>query len=544
MDYIKRNYFPLFLLISILIIGFSFNNLSLWDQDEAAYAGFAKKMIETDNWLIPDYMWSFIHRKTPLHFWNIALSYQIFGMNEFSVRFPSTVSVIATYLMIYFWGGRLFGKKTALIAAAVLSTTLFVPSLGKISVTDATLLMYTTLSAFSILQVLENKSWKAVFLFWTAFALALLTKGPPIIIFTSIFIGILFLLHPKRLNLLRLHPWFFLPLAVAPLIVWGYLASQSDGGKFIDWMIDWYILKRINGSVLGQTGAPGLHLLFTFVFFIPYFMFFPKALWNAISGIWKNKGEQFLLGAWFIAGWLIWEFSPSKLPAYTVAAQIPLAILIARVVVEFLETNTRPNNWMVGIHFILISSVSIGLVVASYFFEMDMILKSSFIALAILMIIGGVVFFINLRSKYFIHILVGVNLIFQFGLWVLLMPQIDNYKNSTKLVGHYIENNSIKGTSVVIGNVTGHPPSLVYYTSFWSNDISENQDLESLDTYYSSNNPVVLILTYEQSQFLLEKYPNIKIESFISFFVDRKGKAGYYVVINDAAKSEYWLSNF
>ncbi|OYT10509.1 MAG: hypothetical protein B6I18_08715 [Bacteroidetes bacterium 4572_112] len=532
MDYIKRNYLKILAFISILVIAFSFNNLSLWDQDEAAYAGFAERMIATGNWLVPDYMWSFIHRKTPLHFWNIAISYKIFGINEFAVRFPSTLSIIGIYLMIYFWGARLFGKRVATIASLVLATTLFVPSLGKISVTDATLMMFTTLSAFSILQVLDNKSWKAVAVFWIAFSMALITKGPPIIIFTSIFIFILFVLHPKRKNLFRLHPWFFLPIAVAPLFIWGYLASQSDGGVFIDWLIDWYILKRISGSVLGQTGAPGLHLLFTFVFFIPYFMFFPKALWNGISGIWNDKGERFLLGAWFVAGWLIWEFSPSKLPAYTVAAQVPLAILIAKIAVKQIDDKSRSHKALIISHFVLLMLLSIGLTVASFFLEMDVVLKSSFIALVILMIVGIVIFAKRLYSDHFMKILIGINLVFQFMLWVVLMPQVDNYKNSTKLVGEYIANNAPENSAVIIGNVTGHPPSLVYYASFSSDNITEDQDIEDLIAAYESDKPTVLILTYEQSQQLLEKYPNAKVKSFISFFVDRKGKAGYYVIVN------------
>ena len=532
MEYIKKNYLPIFLLIMVSTIAFAFNGLSLWDQDEAAYAGFAKRMIETGDWLVPDYMWSFIHRKTPLHFWNIAISYKLFGISEFSVRIPSTLSVVTTYLLIYFWGGSLFGKRIALIAAAVLSTTLFVPSLGKISVTDATLLMYTTLSALAILQVLVNKSWKAVLLFWLAFSLALITKGPPLIIFTSIFVFILFILHPKRKNLLRLHPWFFLPLAAAPLFVWGYLASQNDGGVFVDWLIDWYILKRINGSVLGQTGAPGLHLLFIFISFIPYFMFFPKALWNGISGIWKDRGEQFILAAWFIAGWLIWELSPSKLPAYTVAAQVPLAILISKVIVHHLEFNTRPHKALIISHFILMLIISGGLAAASFFLEMDIVLKTSFIVLVLMIIAGALLFFIKLYSANFFKILIAINLLFQFMLWVVLMPQIDNYKNSTKLVGEYIANNAPEGSAVIIGNVSGHPPSLVFYASFSSDNITEDQDIEDLIAAYESDVSTVLILTYEQSQLLIQKYPNAKVKSFISFFVDRKGKAGYYVIVN------------
>jgi len=31
------------------------NGLTLWDQDEAAYAGFGKRMLETGDWLIPNF---------------------------------------------------------------------------------------------------------------------------------------------------------------------------------------------------------------------------------------------------------------------------------------------------------------------------------------------------------------------------------------------------------------------------------------------------------------------------------------------------------
>ena len=538
MRFIKRNSYAIFLLISILLIAFSFNQLSLWDQDEAAYAGFAQKMLETGNWLVPNYMWSFIHRKTPLHFWDIAISYTIFGINEFAVRFPSTLSVIFTYLTIYFWGGRLFGRRVSLVAAAVLSTTLFVPSLGKISVTDGTLLLYTTLSAFSILQVLADKSRIAVFVFWLSFALALMTKGPPIIIFTSIFVFILFVLHPQRKNLVQLRPWFFLPLALAPLVIWGYLAWKSDGGVFVKWLVDWYILKRINGSVLGQTGPPGTHLLFTFVFFIPYFMFLPKAFWNGISGLWNDKGNRFLLGAWFVAAWLIWEFSPSKLPAYTVAAQVPLAILVAMVALKHLDENTRPKKFLIVLHFILMMLISMGLTVAAFVLKMDVMLKSSFIALVVLMFIGMWVFLKKLYTRNFIKILIGINLLFQFFLWIVLMPQIDKYKNSTKLVGNYIAQNAPKNAAVVIGNVTGHPPSLIFYASFSTDNISENQNMDSLMAAYESTRPTVLIMIHKQSQTLVNKHPDAEVKSFISFFVDRKGKAGYYVVLNDAAKKK------
>ena len=88
----------------LLAINLLVNNhqVSLWDEDEAAYAGFAQTMVETGNWVTPNYPQSVIHRKTPLHFWVIGGSYQIFGENEFAVRFSSSLAIFLTCLLVYF----------------------------------------------------------------------------------------------------------------------------------------------------------------------------------------------------------------------------------------------------------------------------------------------------------------------------------------------------------------------------------------------------------------------------------------------------------
>jgi 4-amino-4-deoxy-L-arabinose transferase-like glycosyltransferase len=166
------------------ILLFGNNWVSLWDQDEAAYAGFAKNMVESGNWLMPEFMWSEVHRKPPLHFWNIAISYKIFGVNEFAVRFPSVIFVLLTLALTFFGGRKIFGERESFNGMVVLSTSFLVMSLAKVSVTDATLLFFTTLCAVSMLHVLLYRSKLWIFLFWLGFAMALLTKGPPIILFT------------------------------------------------------------------------------------------------------------------------------------------------------------------------------------------------------------------------------------------------------------------------------------------------------------------------------------------------------------------------
>lgn len=197
------------------------NGLSLWDQDESAYAGFGKRMVESGDWLVPEFPWSDVHRKTPFHFWNISFFYSIFGISEFTMRLSSVLYVFGTMLLLFFNLRKYIGERTAVASVIILASSYLVPTLAKVAVTDATLLFFSTLCAVSVIHVLLDFKWKWVVLFWISFAFALLTKGPPVIIFTGGLAGLILLFSPNRWKLLKFHPWFGLPLACLPLYFWG-----------------------------------------------------------------------------------------------------------------------------------------------------------------------------------------------------------------------------------------------------------------------------------------------------------------------------------
>ena len=535
MDFIKRNYIFIFFVVLVLI-GFAHNHsVSLWDQDEAAYAGFARKMVETGNWLIPDFMWSDIHRKTPLHFWNIAISYNLFGVNEFSVRFPSTIAVLLTYVLIFFWGGKLFGRNISFLGAFVLSTSLLVPAMAKVSVTDGSLLLFSTVCAFSIIHLFKEKNIWVVVLFWVSFSLALLVKGPPVIIFTGGFGFILAVFHPERKRLVHFHPWFFFPLSVLPLFLWGYLTTLEDGGSLVGFLIDWYILKRIQGSVLGQSGPPGLHLVYLAVSFLPYIIFFPKAIWKGLRGVVKEKDDGLLLGAWLVAGWLIYEFSKSKLPSYCLTAHVPLALLIGKQIEAMRKSNIQQGKGLVALNFSVLLLLSIGLTSVSFYFEMDAYLRSTFILLTICIVVPMVMALKKSNPEFTVYNILGVNLLFQFFLWVVLVPQIDQYKNSTHKVSKFIQEHAIEESTVLLANSIGNPPSLPFYLGYKFDNIREEKDFNKLYSAYQSDSPHVLVLNINQRDQFLEADPSLEFYEFVSFFTDRKGTSNYYVLMNSKA---------
>jgi 4-amino-4-deoxy-L-arabinose transferase-like glycosyltransferase len=302
---------------------------SVWDQDEAAYAGFARHMLVRGDWVAPEFPYSQPHRKVPLSLWMIAASYAVLGVNEFALRLPSLVAMVATIACVWYGARFLVGRDTAKLAAVVLGSSPFVLALGKIALTDGVLLTFQTIAALALLRGVVRPSWKATVVLWLAVAGGLLVKGPPILILVGGMFLFLLVFHRRRRNLVHLHPWFGLPLALVPLAVWVFFAWQEDQ-RYVLFLGYWYILRRAGGSVFGQSGPPGAYFLVFFLGLVPWTAYVWPAMTEAWRGLRRRRLALVLLGSWLFGGWILWELLPSKLPTYTLGAYPALALLIAR----------------------------------------------------------------------------------------------------------------------------------------------------------------------------------------------------------------------
>src|SRR5690242_12398454 len=98
----KENFLPLSLLIFFSFFFFyrlDYNTLASWD--EAWYGSIAREIVRTGDFI--KMMWNgqpyFDH--PPMGFWLMSISYKIFGINEFSTRFPSAVLGLGAVVLIY-----------------------------------------------------------------------------------------------------------------------------------------------------------------------------------------------------------------------------------------------------------------------------------------------------------------------------------------------------------------------------------------------------------------------------------------------------------
>ncbi|MES2838291.1 MAG: glycosyltransferase family 39 protein [Bacteroidota bacterium] len=527
----QKKQFYIFLIICALLL---INNWSipLWDQDEAAYAGFGYTMCESGNWLVPNFMYSDVHRKPPLHFWNIAISYKLFGYNEFAVRFPSFLAVLGTFLLMFFQGKKFLGQTYAFKGLMVIAGSFLVTAIAKISVTDATVLFTSTLCAFGIINTLRNPSWQWIFLFWLGFALGTLTKGPPIIIFSISFIALLAFLHPLRKNLLKLRPLFFLPFALVPLFLWGYLTYLNDGGVFLSWMYDWYIVKRINGNVFGQTAPIGTHIVAISIFFLSFFAYIPRALVAVTKKMLQKEEASVILVAWFVAGWFLYEFSPSKLPAYVIVAHVPFAFIIALYLENGIPFKTKFDKIFTGFHFFIqfVAAIGLCIVPAILNFPSGVCVSAFVVGLFLLFITIFIIVKRNHPSLSRYQLIFTI--LFVLASWSVV-PQISQLINSSKRVADVIEKKVSPMGHVFIGRNYGNQPSLPFYLL--------NKGFTITDATYFTNEQLfeasktkqlnIFVLSNEQYNYFCEQTSNkIKSEMVSTLIIDRVQKSDYYIV--------------
>ena len=117
----------------------------LMDTTEARYGEMARLMVETGNWLTPQFDYGIpFWGKPPMFTWISAIGIELFGLSEFAVRAPHWLAGFATILLVAYIAKR--SGQSALVAAVVLATCgIFSLAAGAV-MTDLALTLSKTIS--------------------------------------------------------------------------------------------------------------------------------------------------------------------------------------------------------------------------------------------------------------------------------------------------------------------------------------------------------------------------------------------------------------
>ncbi len=237
----ERQFLWALLAFVVVVRAVSLAAYPLPDPSESRYAEMARKMLETGNWLVPQFEYGTpFWGKPPLSIWMSAAAMQVFGANEFAARLPSLLLIGGCAALVHAMARAAAGTGAALLAVVVFATTGFAFVAAGAVITDPTLAFGTTLSMAGFWLAAEGPSrtrraWG--YLFFVGIAVGLLGKGPIGVVLTGLPLVAWIAWQRSWRGLVTRLPWATGTLLVAVLVVPWYWAAERATPGFLDYFL-------------------------------------------------------------------------------------------------------------------------------------------------------------------------------------------------------------------------------------------------------------------------------------------------------------------
>ncbi len=312
------------------------------DRDEPRFAQASKQMLETGDFVDIRFHDEARNKKPVGIYWlqagAVALG-QAAGVLQartsiWLYRLPSLLGAICAVLLTYWMALPLASRRAAILAGALMASTVLLVVEAHLAKTDAVLLA-TLAAAMGVLARAwmrraegERFGLGLCFGFWTAIAVGILIKGPitpMIVLFAAVALS---LTARSGRWLLALRPWLGLAWCLLIVLPWFVLIVKASGGAFFAEAIGHDMAGKVAGAQESHGAPPGTYLLAFWV------TAWPMAPFVLLGGpvIWRERWSDpvlFLL-AWVVPAWLLFEAVPTKLPHYVLPLYPALAVLAAR----------------------------------------------------------------------------------------------------------------------------------------------------------------------------------------------------------------------
>ncbi|MBS0247723.1 MAG: glycosyltransferase family 39 protein [Proteobacteria bacterium] len=336
------------LLVVFCLIAFlpGFFQIPPVDRDESRFAQASKQMVESGEYVDIRFQDEVRYKKPVGIYWlqsaaakaGAALGVPDAHRTIWLYRVPSLLAAIGSVLLTYWAALAFVGRRTALLAALMMASSILLGVEARMATTDATLL-FTSVAAMGALARIYLGSrnapdrpvgWAMPAVMWTAIAGGTLIKGPLVLMFvvlTMLALGI----ADRSLRWMRqVRPvagFLWMLLLVAP---WFIAIVAKSGDSFFMKSVGDDMLAKVTSGQEAHGAPPGYYLLLFWI------TFWPGSVLAGLAAptIWKARAEpgaRFLL-AWLLPSWIVFEVVMTKLPHYVLPLYPAIAILIAGIV--------------------------------------------------------------------------------------------------------------------------------------------------------------------------------------------------------------------
>ena len=349
--------FVLFYLLPLMTHG-------LWIPDETRYGQISQEMLLSGNWVAPHFMGIRYFEKPIAGYWMIAIGQAIFGENLFGVRIASALSTGASIWLTYLIARRLWNNPRISAAAALLymSFGLIAGQAGYANL-DPQFTLWVNLSLVAVWFAIDSHTPRARLSGWAllgaACGMGLMTKGF-LALLLPVLIALPYMIWQRRFGeLLRYGPVAVL-VAAAVSLPWVLAVHyrEPDFWRFFFWHEH---IRRFAAGDDAQHARPWwFYLPLLFASTLPWAVLLPSTLIRT----WREKREAktAFLALWFLLPLVFFSVSSGKLPTYIMPCLLPLALLMAHTLVNWLEcADTRILRLNGAINTLLASAGLVGL---------------------------------------------------------------------------------------------------------------------------------------------------------------------------------------
>ena len=324
--------------IALLLLSFVFffhgiGSYSLKEPDEGRYAEIPREMVELHDYVVPHLDYTRYFEKPPLFYWAVAASYKVFGISEWSFRFPNALSALLCVVALYFGARRWIGREVAFLSSVILMSSLGFFAMARIVTLDMFFSLWLFLALLCFYGYYRERRPLFIYLFYVAMGLSTLTKGPVCIILIGVTIFV-FLLFEKNLSFLLELKWVSgLAVYLIVIIPWIVAISLREKEFLYFFVVDQNILRFLT-TKHKRTGSLLYFFPVLFGGMLPWSLFIPRSF----ARLWKRKELKLFL-IWTIVVFAFFTVSKSKLPPYI----LPVFPAVSLILGSFFH-----ENWKAG----------------------------------------------------------------------------------------------------------------------------------------------------------------------------------------------------
>lgn len=313
---------------------YGLSGIGLVGPDEPRYAAIAREMLLTGDFITPRLHGEPWFEKPVLMYWLAAAGFKLFGINELGARFPSALGATICVFFVYACGRMLWNRATGFVAALILATSIGFFAFARAASMDMPLTACLTIALGFFLAGSNEQGPRRRWLFYgfyAALGLGILAKGPVALMLPVLSLAVYLVSSGKRDDWKTWYPkalWITLAVA-AP---WFIVCAIINGWTFIDVFFIAHNVERFTTPVFGHDRPIYFFLPVLLLLTFPWTFLLISALRRKFG-----KSEQILFW-WAAVPFVFFSLSQSKLPGYILPVVPPIALLIAK---EILQPKSR-----------------------------------------------------------------------------------------------------------------------------------------------------------------------------------------------------------